>query len=123
MAHESPYGVRLLTAIRKQCDRRGIPPEEMESVLAHVEDEYGESVHDMGAPKLRRVQQNLDDMFREYLGGRKRRTGPPGAWEVNATKAAITHAAIHGVDVQEIEGTGAEGRVTKDDVEAHLANV
>lgn len=118
---EKSYGVRVLEAIRLQCERRGIPPEEMESVLAHIADERGASVLEMDASDLKRVQANLDALLRRYLDGSKRRHGPAGPWEVNATHSAIVHAAIHGLDLAEIEGTGQDGQITKADVESHIA--
>lgn len=120
MPTETPYGQRVLENLRLQCERRGIPPEEMESVLAHIEEETGTDVLEAEAPALKRLMGQSDALFRTYLGGRKRRTGPPGAWEVNATRGAILHAAVNGVDVAEVEGTGAEGRVTKADVDSYL---
>lgn len=38
-----------------------------------------------------------------------------------ATPAAADLAAEHGVDPTEVEGTGADGKVTKADVETHIA--
>lgn len=40
----------------------------------------------------------------------------------NATDAAVKLAAEHGIDLADVVGTGADGRITKGDVEAHLAN-
>jgi len=39
----------------------------------------------------------------------------------NATDAAAKLAAEHGIDLVGVTGTGADGRITKGDVEAHLA--
>lgn len=44
-----------------------------------------------------------------------------GNAEVDATEAARDLANEHGVDLNEVEGTGADGRITKDDVENYLA--
>jgi pyruvate/2-oxoglutarate dehydrogenase complex dihydrolipoamide acyltransferase (E2) component len=41
---------------------------------------------------------------------------------VDATPAAVELAPEHGVDLAEVEGTGAEGRVTKPDVEQAIAD-
>lgn len=38
--------------------------------------------------------------------------------DVDATPAALAHAEEMGVDITQVEGTGAEGRVTKADVAA-----
>lgn len=39
---------------------------------------------------------------------------------INATDSALETAAAHGVDISDVQGTGAKGRVTKQDVEDHL---
>ena len=41
--------------------------------------------------------------------------------DINATKGAVELAEQEGVDLEEVEGTGAGGRITKQDVEASLA--
>ena len=41
--------------------------------------------------------------------------------EINATDAALKLAEEQGLDLADVLGTGVEGRVTKGDVEAHLA--
>lgn len=41
--------------------------------------------------------------------------------EINATDAAVKLAEEQGLDLADVLGTGLEGRVTKGDVEAHLA--
>lgn len=45
-----------------------------------------------------------------------------GNAEVDATDAARDLANSEGVDLNQVEGTGADGRVTKDDVEKFLAD-
>ena len=40
---------------------------------------------------------------------------------VDATAAAIAHADELGVDLIQVQGSGAEGRITKADVAAHAA--
>jgi pyruvate/2-oxoglutarate dehydrogenase complex dihydrolipoamide acyltransferase (E2) component len=52
------------------------------------------------------------------LGERRRQRR---AAKHNATEAALRKAEEHGVDVDEVEGTGAEGRVTVHDVEKAAA--
>jgi hypothetical protein len=52
------------------------------------------------------------------LGGRRRQRR---AEKHNATEAALRRAEEHGVDIDEVEGTGAEGRVTVHDVEKAAA--
>jgi pyruvate/2-oxoglutarate dehydrogenase complex dihydrolipoamide acyltransferase (E2) component len=46
---------------------------------------------------------------------------PPENTEVDATEAARELAPERGIDLSKIQGTGAEGRVTKADVEAASA--
>lgn len=41
----------------------------------------------------------------------------------NATDAAVKLAAEHDIDLADVVGTGADGRITKGDVEAHLASL
>lgn len=43
--------------------------------------------------------------------------------QVDATDAAVSLAAEHGIDLADVGGTGANGRITKGDVEAHLASL
>ena len=49
------------------------------------------------------------------------RDGPPGDGEVRATPVVRKLAAEHGVDLARIEGSGLNGRVTRQDVEAFIA--
>jgi hypothetical protein len=71
---DKPYGEQVLDTMRKQCDRRGIPPEEFDdSVLAFVREKYGKPIHDMDVPELKRLNRNLQALFVEYLDGKKRR--------------------------------------------------
>ena len=81
MSESRSYGERLLENIILQCENRGIPKEESESFLAYIYEMVGIRVLDMDIRQLRRLQQNLDQYFRGYLGGRKRRPGvSPEAW-------------------------------------------
>ncbi len=41
----------------------------------------------------------------------------------NATDAAVKLAAEHDIDLADVVGTGADGRITKGDVEARLASL
>lgn len=41
----------------------------------------------------------------------------------DATEAAAEYAAEHDVDLAGITGTGADGRITKADVEEHVAQI
>ena len=58
------------------CERRGIPEPEMDSVMAHIKEKYGKSLKDMNEPEIKRVNRNLEPLFRSYLGGIKRRPLP-----------------------------------------------
>lgn len=117
------YGERVLAAIMTQCERRGIPPEEAGSVLAHIASETGTEVTDMDARELRRVQQNLDSYFRDYLDGAKRRVGvAPETWPGGAASgSAVMAAARAGIAIADVVGTGKGGTVTVADVEAAAA--
>jgi pyruvate/2-oxoglutarate dehydrogenase complex dihydrolipoamide acyltransferase (E2) component len=42
---------------------------------------------------------------------------------MNATEAAVALAAEHGLDLADVVGSGADGRILKSDVEAHLAEL
>lgn len=59
----------------------------------------------------------------EVINKRMAAGGEPVAAEsdVDATAAAAELAAEHGVDLETVEGSGVEGRVTKPDVEAAIA--
>jgi pyruvate/2-oxoglutarate dehydrogenase complex dihydrolipoamide acyltransferase (E2) component len=46
-------------------------------------------------------------------------TGGPGEDGIDATEGARTAAAEQGIDLADVEGTGADGRITKADVEKH----
>jgi len=43
------------------------------------------------------------------------------ATDVDATQAALDHAAAEGIDISTIKGTGKDGKITKGDVEAAVA--
>lgn len=115
-----PYGEKLLANIVLVCERRGIPAQELDSVLAHIGEAAGTPVLEMEEPELRRVQQGLGDSLTDYLDGDKRRGGgPPGAFS-NAEPEAIKAAAIAGISIGDVEGTGKDGRVKAKDVAAAL---
>ena len=113
---QKTYGERVLDSLMVQCERRGIPLEESGSVMAHIAEETGTPVMEMSLVQLRRLEQNLDTYFRGYLDGQKRRGAVDGAWPDGATPAAVMAAAEAGIAIGEIEGTGADGQVIKDDV-------
>lgn len=122
MATTLSYGERLLRHIMDQCELRGIPVEESESFMAHLKEEHGKSVTDMDTLEMKRVQQELDKSFREYLGGSKRRPGVvPEAWPA-ATGSAMMAAAKAGIAIADITGTGKNSQVTVADVEQAVAD-
>lgn len=55
-------------------------------------------------------------------GSRTRVVTNVADYEVEATDAALEEAAEHGVKIGEVEGTGAGGRITKQDVADHIAD-
>jgi pyruvate dehydrogenase E2 component (dihydrolipoyllysine-residue acetyltransferase) len=57
----------------------------------------------------------------EALPADAQRTADETAAEINATQGALEAAAELGVDLSSVSGTGAEGRITKADVEAAAA--
>ena len=46
--------------------------------------------------------------------------GPPRPTGPNASEAAIKHANENGIDIEEVDGTGREGMITKSDVIAAI---
>lgn len=115
------YGEGVLSAIMKQCQRRGIPVEESESVLAHLAEEHGKSVLDMNDRELLKVQRGLGTSFMAYLEGAKRRGEGTGPWP-DASKSAILAAAKAGISISTVDGTGKGGAVTKKDVDQALGD-
>lgn len=76
------YGERTLDSIAVQCERRGIPGPEIESVHAFLGEKLGKKIREMNMPELNRLNRELPYLMEEYLEGEKRRGGgPPGAWE------------------------------------------
>jgi len=61
----------------------------------------------------------LSDMERDVIGERDDREADLQASE-NATDAARELAAAEGVSLSEVEGTGTDGRITKDDVQNYI---
>lgn len=82
-----------------------------------------------GDEKEEDVPQTWDERWEEVGPGEYARTGgtseAPAKYDndgVNATQGAIDLAAERGIDLADVEGSGAEGRVTKADVEAFVAD-
>jgi hypothetical protein len=64
-----------------QCDARGIPPEEVESVVAFINKRFGKSLKQMNVVELKKVNSSLEEIMVDYLGGVRRRGETPiGAW-------------------------------------------
>jgi len=64
---------------------------------------------------------------RTVVGGVVERTdletalaGAGGGGDVNATAAAVQLADDNGVDLSEVDGTGVDGKITKDDVQNYI---
>ena len=118
MDRTASYAERTLALIYEQCSRRGIPPEEVDSFLAHVEKERGRSVLKMHDGELRNMVREIDYLFESYLEGVKRRGDAAGG--VKASDAARKLAAMHRIPLSKVKATGSKGGVTKADVEKHI---
>lgn len=72
------------------------------------------------------AEQQVQDEAAESSSGEEVEAGQPGQDEqpqegdIEATPAAEELAAEKGVDLKKVKGSGAEGKVTKPDVESHL---
>ena len=67
------YAERTRASIAVRGEPRGIPAEESGSVVADVEKKFKKKLDKMSDRELRTVEQQLDGIFFEYLGGKKRR--------------------------------------------------
>lgn len=54
------------------------------------------------------------------VGGSAGNPNPPSVPPINATDSAIALAAEHGIDLTNLVGSGADGRITQPDVKALL---
>ena len=70
---EISYCAKTLRSIAVQCEARGIPPEEVGSVLSHIKAKVGKPVEKMDTRQLRNLNRDLPHVMVEYLGGKKRR--------------------------------------------------
>ena len=107
---ENSYMARTLTSIRTQCSVRGIPPEEVESVLAHIKAKLGSPVEKMTSKQLRNLNRDLPHVMVEYLGGkkrrptvRKRRVRGQGS-EASGSMEVITSEDVGTIDASELTG-------------------
>lgn len=69
------YYDRFRAALAVRGEARGIPAEESGSVVAFIESERGVSrrLSEMSERELAGIEKRLDEIFYEYLGGKKRR--------------------------------------------------
>lgn len=67
------YAERTRASIAVRGEPRGIPAEESGSVVAAVEKRFKKKLDKMSDRELRRVEQELDVIFLDYLDGKKRR--------------------------------------------------
>ena len=75
---EEFYRRKTYKSLREHCLRRGLIPEEIESVRAAIATKYGKPLSELNMSDLRRVNRNMDAILTEYLGGDKRRPLPGG---------------------------------------------
>lgn len=86
-----------------------------------ISEDYGQDVAGVTHPATATshpLMPDASDYEIDAAGGRETREAQS---EVDATESARELAAENGVDLREVEGTGADGRVTKGDVEDHLS--
>ena len=107
---EVSYGARTLRSIEVQCETRGIPPEEVESVLAHIKAKVGKPVEKMDSRQLRNLNRDLPHILFEYLGGKKRRPmvrkrrGQGQGSEASGSMEVITPEDVGTIDASELAG-------------------
>lgn len=68
---------------------------------------------------LTSIDQQLRDEQKSQIQAET--AGDESSDEADATEGAKALAAERGIDLSEVEGTGADGRITKSDVEAHAS--
>lgn len=73
---EDFYRVQVGKSLAENCSVRGIPPEEIESVLAAIRKHYGTGVDEMHYGQLKRLSREMGQILTDYLGGAKRRPLP-----------------------------------------------
>lgn len=92
---------------------------------AAISEDYGEGYdHTLkGASTVRQSPlHGASDLERHTVGDFTKEELAEKNADVDATDGARELAEEEGVDLSEVEGTGEEGRVTKDDVKAYLAD-
>ncbi len=95
MTDTRSYGERFLANIARQMVSRGIPADQTPKVLAHIAKAYGKkAITELHGGQLKQAQQNIEQLMRSFLGGRKRVAGmgdaawPEGMKEAHAVKTA-----------------------------------
>jgi pyruvate/2-oxoglutarate dehydrogenase complex dihydrolipoamide acyltransferase (E2) component len=89
---------------------------------AAISEDYGKNVLGLTHPAQSTshpITPDASDYEIDAAGGREAREAQG---DVDATDGARELASENGVDLREVEGTGADGRVTKGDVENHLSD-
>jgi len=76
MTEEEFFRGQVEMSLANQCEVRGIPVEEMDSVKAAIRKRYGMGLEDMHYGYLKRCSRELPTIMVEYLGGDKRRPLP-----------------------------------------------
>ena len=77
MTEEEFFRGQVEKSLQTNCERRGIPAEETDSVVAAIRKRYGMGLEDMHYGYLKRVSREMPVILDEYLGeGMKRRPLP-----------------------------------------------
>ena len=72
MADDLTYTERTRVAIENQCKARNIDSKDVPKVMKALEQKWGDKLNKLDPPTLRRMNQQLDVFFFEYLSGQKR---------------------------------------------------
>jgi hypothetical protein len=76
MTEEEFFRGQVEKSLLNQCEVRGIPEEEAESVKAAIRKKYGMGLSEMHYGYLKRVSRELPQIMLDYLDGEKRRPLP-----------------------------------------------
>ena len=76
LSEEDFFRGQVEKSLLVQCERRGVPVEEADSVKAAIRKKYGVGLEEMHYGYLKRCSRELPDIMVEYLGGDKRRPLP-----------------------------------------------
>jgi len=89
-----------------------------------VEDTDGVSFNGLTSVEEKALEEQRASIAEDAPGsktGEEANTPPAADSSADATDGAKELAAERGIDLSEVEGTGADGRITKSDVEAHAS--